>query len=66
MIGGCCGTEAPQRAGGGAELPGRRRITTPDTPAPRTHLLSNGHSTVMVTNTGSGWSSARGLAVTRW
>jgi cyclic beta-1,2-glucan synthetase len=43
-----------------------RRLTRPDTPAPRPHLLSNGHYTVMVTNAGAGYSTCRGLAVTRW
>lgn len=43
-----------------------RRLTTPHTPGPRTHLLSNGEYTVMVTNAGAGFSVCRGLAVTRW
>ncbi len=43
-----------------------RRLTTADTPAPRSHLLSNGNYTVMLTNAGSGYSNCRGLAVTRW
>jgi cyclic beta-1,2-glucan synthetase len=43
-----------------------RRLTTAETPAPRTHLLSNGQYTVMVTNSGGGFSACRGLAVTRW
>ncbi|WP_074316748.1 GH36-type glycosyl hydrolase domain-containing protein [Singulisphaera sp. GP187] len=43
-----------------------RRLTTPNTPAPRTHLLSNSQYHVMVTNSGSGFSSCRGLDVTRW
>jgi len=43
-----------------------RRLTRVDTPAPRSHLLSNGHYTVMVTNCGGGFSTCRGLAVTRW
>jgi cyclic beta-1,2-glucan synthetase len=47
-------------------LPMSRRITTPDTPHPRTHLLSNGHYTVMLTNAGSGFSTCRDLDVTRW
>jgi cyclic beta-1,2-glucan synthetase len=54
--------------GGGSILPDavNRRLTRPDTPAPRPHLLSNGHYTVMVTNAGAGFSTCRGLAVTRW
>jgi cyclic beta-1,2-glucan synthetase len=43
-----------------------RRITTPHTAHPRTHLLSSGQYSVMVTNAGSGWSVGRGLDVTRW
>jgi cyclic beta-1,2-glucan synthetase len=54
--------------GSGGPVPDavNRRLTRPDTPAPRPHLLSNGHYTVMVTNAGSGWSTSRGQAVTRW
>jgi cyclic beta-1,2-glucan synthetase len=47
-------------------LPMSRRINTPDTPHPRTHLLSNGHYSVMLTNAGSGFSTWRDLDVTRW
>ena len=36
------------------------------TPVPRTHLLSNSHYHVMITNAGSGYSTCRGLDVTRW
>jgi len=43
-----------------------RRLTTPNTPVPRTHLLSNSQYHVMVTNAGSGYSECRGLDVTRW
>jgi cyclic beta-1,2-glucan synthetase len=53
-------------AGGPAPDAVNRRLTRPDTPAPRPHLLSNGHYTVMVTNAGSGYSACRGQAVTRW
>jgi cyclic beta-1,2-glucan synthetase len=54
--------------GGGAAVPDavNRRLTRPNTPAPRPHLLSNGHYTVMVTNAGGGFSICRGLAVNRW
>ncbi len=48
------------------EYPSRRRITTPDTPAPRTHLLSNGNYSVLMTNAGGGFSRCGDLAVTRW
>ena len=48
------------------DFPVRRRLTSPHTPMPRTHLLSNGHYTVMVTNAGSGFSRCGELDVTRW
>ena len=43
-----------------------RRLTTPHSPTPRTHLLSNGSYAVMLTAAGSGYSRWRELAVTRW
>ncbi len=43
-----------------------RRIRSVHTAVPATHLLSNGSYTVMVTAAGSGYSTWRGLAVTRW
>jgi cyclic beta-1,2-glucan synthetase len=43
-----------------------RRLTTPHTPGPRTHLLSNGRYSAMVTNAGSGLSTCFGMDVTRW
>lgn len=43
-----------------------RRMTGYETPAPRTHLLSNGIYSVMVTNTGGGYSQSGELGVTRW
>src|SRR4029077_3783034 len=43
-----------------------RRFTTPHDPIPRTHLLSNGRYTVMLTVAGSGYSRWRDIAVTRW
>ena len=46
--------------------PMSRRLTTPVTPAPRTHLLSNSRYHVMITNAGSGLSACRGIDVTRW
>jgi cyclic beta-1,2-glucan synthetase len=55
-------TAAP--AGAPAEV--SRRLTTADTPAPRTHILSNGVYTVTITNAGGGSSTWRGMAVTRW
>ena len=43
-----------------------RRITTPHTAHPRTHLLSSSEYTAMVTNAGGSRSTWRGLDVTRW
>lgn len=43
-----------------------RIFKTPHTPVPEVHLLSNGRYHVMVTNAGGGYSSWKGLAVTRW
>jgi cyclic beta-1,2-glucan synthetase len=54
------------------ETPGRvvqslvRRYITPHTVSPRAHLLSNGSYSVMVTNSGGGYSQWRDIAVTRW
>jgi cyclic beta-1,2-glucan synthetase len=48
------------------EYPMKRRITTPHTPIPRTHLLSNGRFTTMVTNAGGGYSRCGDLDLTRW
>jgi cyclic beta-1,2-glucan synthetase len=46
--------------------PPARRYTTPHTLSPRAHLLSNGSYTVMVTNSGGGYSRRQQLAMTRW
>ncbi len=46
--------------------PMTRRIGSASTPSPRTHLLSNGSYAVMLTNSGSGYSTCGGLDVTRW
>jgi cyclic beta-1,2-glucan synthetase len=43
-----------------------RRFTSPHHRAPRTHLLSNGTYSVMLTAAGSGYSRWRDIAVTRW
>ena len=43
-----------------------RRFHLPPDPVPRTHLLSNGRYSVMITAAGSGYSRWRDLAVTRW
>jgi len=46
--------------------PGLRVFTTPNTPTPEVHLLSNGRYHVAVTNAGGGYSRWNDLAVTRW
>jgi cyclic beta-1,2-glucan synthetase len=46
--------------------PAQRRYQSPHSRIPRTHLLSNGRYSVMLTNAGSGYSRWRGLAVSRW
>lgn len=46
--------------------PVSRRLSTYDTPRPKTHLLSNGQYSVMLTNSGSGYSKCGNLAITRW
>ncbi len=43
-----------------------RRFTSPHHVAPRTHLLSNGNYSLMVSAAGSGYSRWRDIAVTRW
>jgi cyclic beta-1,2-glucan synthetase len=46
--------------------PTLRRFDSPHDITPRTHLLSNGRYTVLITAAGSGFSRWGGLAVTRW
>jgi hypothetical protein len=46
--------------------PSVRAYSSPDTPSPEVHLLSNGRYHVMVTNAGGGYSRWKDLAVTRW
>jgi len=46
--------------------PMTRRFRSPHDRVPRTHLLSNGRYSVMLTNAGSGYSRWGDLAVTRW
>ncbi|MRR13620.1 hypothetical protein EG835_14485, partial [bacterium] len=50
------------------ELPTPVQRTYPlgDTPSPSTHFLSNGHYSVMVTNSGGGYSRWNDMAVTRY
>jgi cyclic beta-1,2-glucan synthetase len=47
-------------------LPTLRRFESPHDITPRTHLLSNGRYSVMVTAAGSGFSRWGDVAVTRW
>ncbi len=42
------------------------RIETPNTTVPRTNLLSNGAYSVMVTNSGGGYSQWKDREITRW
>ncbi|HVR75020.1 MAG TPA: glucoamylase family protein [Planctomycetota bacterium] len=46
--------------------PALSRVNTPFTPVPRAHLLSNGTYSLMVTNSGGGYSRWRGIDITRW
>jgi cyclic beta-1,2-glucan synthetase len=43
-----------------------RRFSSPHHATPRTHLLSNGNYSVMLTAAGSGYSRWRDIALTRW
>ena len=43
-----------------------RVFTSPDTPNPEVHLLSNGRYHVMITAAGGGYSRWQDLAITRW
>jgi cellobiose phosphorylase len=46
--------------------PALRVIGTADTPRPEVHLVSNGRYSVMLTNSGGGYSRWNELALTRW
>lgn len=43
-----------------------RRLIGVESPVPRTHLLSNGKYSVLLTSAGGGFSRSEGLDVTRW
>ena len=43
-----------------------RRISSPHSPGPATHALSNGRLSTVITAAGSGYSKWQGLAVNRW
>jgi len=49
-----------------ATAPALRIIDTANTPRPEVHLLSNSRYTVMITNSGGGYSRWKDLALTRW
>ena len=60
-------SEASESRDASEDLQTQMRVfTTPHTPIPEVHLLSNGRYHVMVTNGGGGYSQWKGLAVTRW
>jgi len=46
--------------------PMMRVFEEPDTPIPEVHFLTNGRYSVMVTNSGGGYSRWRDIALTRW
>jgi len=46
--------------------PATRHFASPNSPTPRTQLLSNGRYAVMITAAGSGYSRCMDMAVTRW
>ncbi len=48
------------------EIRARRTYSTAQTPIPETNLLSNGAYSVMLTNSGGGFSQYQGQAVSRW
>ena len=61
----------PEQATGAATIASavpetQRRYTSAHSRIPRTHLLSNGHYSVMLTAAGSGYSRWGDIAVTRW
>lgn len=43
-----------------------RRYTRPNAVLPKTHILSNGNYSVMITDRGTGYSKSKMAAVTRW
>ena len=51
---------------GVGHVPDVRRLISPHSGAPQTHLLSNGSYSVMLTGAGSGYSRWRDMAITRW
>lgn len=56
----------PQIVGVNAVAPAVITFTTPHTSTPRSLLLGNGHYSLMVTNSGGGYSQCGGQELTRW
>lgn len=58
--------EAPPRLPAPSPVEIKRGFTTANSPAPRTHLLGREAYSVMVTNSGAGYSRWRDFDLTRW
>lgn len=58
--------ESTRRVALTLQIPVVRKLTTAGTPGPRTHLISNGQYSLVVTNSGGGYSTCRSLDMTRW
>jgi cellobiose phosphorylase len=56
----------PRQIGSTPSVVALSRITTPDTPTPRTLLLGRGAYSVMVTGAGGGYSRWRDIDLSRW
>jgi cyclic beta-1,2-glucan synthetase len=56
----------PSLEGFGEIAPSVSRLTTPHTGKPKTQLLGNGRYSLMVTNSGGGYSQWRDFEITRW
>jgi cellobiose phosphorylase len=56
----------PPRLAAIEAAPQASRVDTPHTNTPRTHLLSNGTYSIMLTNAGGGYSRWRDVEITRW
>ena len=54
------------RIGAAEAVPSESRFDTPNTPTPKTQLLSNGAYSLMVTNAGGGYSQWKEFQITRW
>ena len=56
----------PRQIGSTSSAVALSRVTTPDTPTPRTLLLGHGAYSVMVTSAGGGYSRWRDIDLSRW